>query len=150
MSSREDAARDNIRALLDSVLHGSCHVDWPDPAHAHQTLLMKLCYYDPGDESILEILDDVFSLNPDVNMRDHYDRTAFAHACIAQNYFMVDALLFLDSTLIDTVDKEECTPLIYAIKADDEYLVDKILSHPKARTSRLFSSRTKGKPVLIR
>ncbi|KAL4216518.1 hypothetical protein ACF0H5_024241 [Mactra antiquata] len=117
---------DQMMSLLST---NDVNIDFRDVTHDLQTFLMRLCYVDLNTSDLMQILEAVFNLIPDVNVQDSWGRTVLMHSCIANKPMFIEGLLEYDLTDISVIDFDGNSALTYAIQHCDFYTVEDIVLH---------------------
>lgn len=139
----------NVDHVISILRENDVNVDYRDVTHDLQTFLMRVCYVELETSQLLNVLEAIFDLHPDVNIQDSWGRTVLMHACIANKPVLIEGLLEYEDTDVSLTDFDGNSALTYAVQHCDKFTVEDILQHP-AGAKLLSIHNAKGQsPVNI-
>lgn len=134
----------DVEQLMTLLRESDVNIDHRYVAHDLQTFLMRVCYVDLETSHLLNILEAIFDLKPDVNIQDSWGRTVLMHGCIANKPVLIEGLLDYQNTDVSLLDFDGNSALTYAVNHCDRFTVEDLLQHP-AGPKLLSVHNSKGK-----
>ncbi|XP_052085278.1 uncharacterized protein LOC127722476 [Mytilus californianus] len=122
--------RRDIEKIKTLINNPKFEVNVRDVTQDLQTPMMKLCYSEIPDSSLMAIMDLLLERYADLNLQDSSGKTAMMHACLARRTTIADYIISDPTSRLEMFDFDGNSVLSHAVKNIDYIITKRILEHP--------------------